>query len=234
MRPGVVLGEDGSFVVVWQGLGSADTDISLWSVHGQRYAADGLPMGDEFQVNTYTTDGQTGAEVSIAADNSFVVVWTSDGSEDTDSGSLSIQGRRYASDGSPLGGEFQVNTFTTSDQAGAALAQGTAGDFVVVWDSIGSPGSDSSNRSVQGQCFAADGSPIGEQFQVNSYTTPEQNRPEVAIDSGARFVVLWESYGSDGTDSSRYSVQGQRFAIPGIFADGFESGDTSGWSESIP
>ncbi len=48
------------------------------------------------------------------------------------------------------------------------------------------------------------------------------------------FVVVWQSAGSSGSDSSSFSVQGQRFVPSLIFTDGFESGDTSAWSSTVP
>ena len=76
-----------------------------------------LPMDPSpvasFQVNTYTTDIQDDPSVGLGADGDFVVVWHSDGSSGTDSSSFSIQGQRYASDGSPVDGEIQVNAHTT-------------------------------------------------------------------------------------------------------------------------
>jgi len=41
------------------------------------------------------------------------------------------------------------------------------------------------------------------------------------------------SYGVEGTDTSNPSIQAQRF-VPGWFYDGFESGDTSAWSSTVP
>ena len=55
----------------------------------------------------------------------------------------------------------------------------------------------------------------------------------MALDGSGGFVVVWDSNGSSGTDTSYLSVQGQRYAPP-IFADGFESGDTSAWSNTVP
>ena len=55
---------------------------------------------------------------------------------------------------------------------------------------------------------------------------------EVAADSLGDFVVVWNSEGSNGTDTSGFSIQGQRFLVP-YFADGFESGDFSGWSSTL-
>ena len=101
------------------------------------------------------------------------------------------------------------------------------GDFVVVWNSRGSGGTDSSARSIQGQRYASDGSAVGGQFQVNTYTTDYQYFSSVALDADGDFVVVWESEGSGGTDSDGLSIQ----MTPGlIFADGFESGDTGAWT----
>ena len=54
---------------------------------------------------------------------------------------------------SPSGSEFQVNTYTTGEQATPTVASDSKGTFVVVWDSAGSAGSDTDNFSVQGQRY---------------------------------------------------------------------------------
>ena len=64
-----------------------------------------------------------------------------------------VQGQRYASDGSPLGAEFGVNSYTTGGQAYPALAMAPDGDFVVAWSSNLSEGTDTSESSIQGQRF---------------------------------------------------------------------------------
>ncbi len=85
------------------------------------------------------------------SDGDFVIVWQSNGSPGPDSSSLSVQGQRYASDGSTLGGQFQINTYTTAGQVDAVVAADPDGDFVVVWESSGSPGDDNFGLSVQVQ-----------------------------------------------------------------------------------
>ena len=146
------------------------------SVQGQRYASDGSAQGAQFQVNSYTTNFQFGPSVAEDADGDFVVAWSSQGSPGTDSSGYSVQGQRYASDGSALGAQFQVNSYTTSSQRSPSVAGGADGDFVVVWQSQGSPGTDTSDYSVQGQRYASDGSALGAAFQANSYTTSTQTR----------------------------------------------------------
>ncbi len=206
---------DGDFVVVWHSFESGGSD-SYQSVQGRRYASDGTAVGDDFQVNTYTTDRQLSPSVALDADGDFVVVWYSSGSSGSDS-YISIQGQRYASDGTAAGGEFQVNTYTTFDQSFPWVAAEPDGDFVVVWQSDGSGGSDSGSSSIQGQRYASDGTTVGGEFQVNTYTTNNQIRPSVALDADGDFVVVWIS---DDPSFSGFSVRGQRYASDGTAAGG--------------
>ncbi len=228
-RPSVAMDADGDFVVVWI---SDNMSFSGFSAKGQRYLSDGTAAGGEFQVNTYTTVNYVRPRVALDADGDFVVVWSSDGSSGSDTSSHSVLGQRYASDGPAAGVEFQVNTYTTSYQGHPSVAMHPDGHFVVVWDSDGSSGSDPI-FSVQGQCYASDGTALSSEFQVNTYTTDAQGGAAVALAADGDFVVVWSSDGSGGSDSSGDSIQGQRFTL-GIFADGFESGDTSAWSSSVP
>jgi hypothetical protein len=214
-QPAAAMGADGRFVVVWQGTRGGFGPDTLYSIQGQRFASDGSKQGGEFQVNSYTANYQMSPSVSMRGDGDFVVVWHSYGSAGTDTSSASIQGQRYASDGARRGREFQVNTYTWSQQTNASVQAMTNGSFVVVWESYASPGSDSSTRSIQGRRFTSDCSAQGQQFQVNSYTTNVQRHASVAVASDGRFVVAWGSDGSYDTDTSEQSVQAQRYASDG-------------------
>ena len=218
-HPSVASDSTGKFIVVWQSNGSAGADASGSSVQGQRYDASGTAIGGEFQVNTYTTGNQVSPAVASDAAGDFVVVWQSDGSASSDTSGFSVQGQRYDTSGTAIGGEFQVNTYTTGNQGGPSIASDAGGNFVVVWESFGSAGSDSSAWSVQGRSYHASGSPIGTQFQVNTYTTANQFFASVASNSaGTRFVAVWDSDGSAGSDTSSFSVQGQRYLPEPSFA----------------
>jgi hypothetical protein len=190
----------GDFVVVWN---SYTQDGSSWGVFGQRYATSGKPLGPEFRVNAYTTGTQHFPAVALDSAGNFVVVWhgyAQDGS------ARGIFGQRYAAAGSPLGPEFRVNTFTTSEQSFPRVAMDGAGDFVVVW---GSDEQKSSTYGVFGQRYAAAGTPLGPEFRVNTYTSFHQTAPGVSADSSGRFVVVWTS---DAQDGSYLGVYGQRYS----------------------
>jgi hypothetical protein len=130
-----------------------------------------------------------------------------------------VHGQRYKANGFLMGGQFQVNTYTTDTQARPSVASDSAGNFVVVWQSYGSAGGDTSAYSVQGQRYDASGARVGGQFQVNTSTTNTQTHPVVAIDSYGDFVVVWDGYGSPGNDPF-VSVQGQIYDSGGAAVGG--------------
>ncbi len=164
----------------------------------------------ERQVNSYVTNQQKQPSLASAPDGRFVVVWASQGSSGTDTSGYSVQGQRYDAAGRPAGGEFQVNTYTTSNQVHPQVASDAQGAFVVVWESYASAGPDT-DRTIHGQRYDGDGNELGSEFQVNSYTTGAQRRPSVAVDPLGGFLVGWESNGSAGNDASSYSIQVRLF-----------------------
>lgn len=223
----------GEFIVAWQSFGSLGSDASSFSIQAQRFDAGGTPIGGQFQVNTYTTGYQGRPAIGIAPSGEFVVAWQSAGSSQADSSGDSVHLQRFDASGGALGGEIEVNTYTTGNQRQPRLALDSAGGFLVTWTSLGSSGTDLDQESVQGQFFGADGGRIGNEFQLNTYTTAAQQRAAVASDGSGNFVVSWQSFGSAGGDTLSDSVQVRRFR-GALFFDGFESGDTSRWSASVP
>jgi hypothetical protein len=207
--PSVAAGPGGDFVIVWTSFGAGGTD-SDFSIRGLRHASDGSPLGAEFQVNTETTGSQQASDVAARADGGFVVVWWSGIS--TTPSDYRIHGQRYASDGSSQGAQFRVDAYTGVNWPKPSVAVHADGEFVVTWGSRPtSQGTDTSYSRVQARRYASDGATQGAPFQVNTYTTSTQYRPSVAAGSGGDFVVVWQSFGSFGTDTSPWSIQGQRY-----------------------
>ncbi len=202
--PSVAVDGDGDFVVVWE---SRYQDGSGLGVYAQRYNASGEPQGDEFRVNTYVSESQRHATVAMEPDGDFVVVWASYQQEGA--AGYGLYAQRYDAGGSKRGGEFRVNQHTTGSHVYPHVAVDAAGGFVVAW----SPTLPSSTEyDVLARRFAADGSPVGEEFLVNAHTTSVQANPSVAVAADGRFAVAWNSYMQDGDD---YGVYARRFATDG-------------------
>jgi Dockerin type I domain len=197
----VAMDQTGNFVVAWE---SDTQDGGTAGVYAKRYNAAGVAQGGEFRVNTYTTGTQGVPALAMDQTGDFVVAWYSDAQ---DGSSYGIYAQRFNSSGSPQGGEFRVNTFTTSQQLNPAVAMDQAGDFVVAWQSLNQDGS---GIGVYAQTYQAGGAPSGSEFLVNSYTNSAQNFPALAMDVAGDFVAAWQSNGQDG---SSYGAYAQRYRV---------------------
>ncbi len=186
---------NGNFVVTWD---SAGQDGDLRGVYGQLYDGSGTKIGSEFQVNTYTVSSQGSPSASGLSNGTFVVTWESNGQDGSMRG---VYGQLYDSSGTKIGSEFQVNTYTASNQWLPSAAGLSNGNFVVTWDSAGQNGS---SRGVYGQLYDGSGTKIGNEFQVNTYTAGFQVSPSAAGISNGNFVVTWDSDGQDGDGSGVY------------------------------
>ena len=123
--PAVGVAPDASSVVVWT---SAVQDGSGDGIYGQRYDANGGPLGGEFLVHVTTASNQSEPSLSVADDGTFVVTWTS---LDQDGDSNGIYARRFAADGTALTGEILVNQTTAGGQFRSSVSSDAAGNFVV-------------------------------------------------------------------------------------------------------
>jgi hypothetical protein len=193
--PWVASSAAGSFVVVWQSDGA---DGSGLGISGQRYASGGGAVGGEFRVNDTTTGSQYAPRVASDAAGNFVVVWAA-----ANGPVFTIMGRRYASSGASLGSEFVVSQFSDLDQRLPTLSMSPDGDFAVAW----SDPSDGSGKGVSAVRYAANGQPVGADFQVNTFTAYDQTQPSIAL--GPSLVVVWSSY--PGQDGDFSGIFGQRY-----------------------
>ena len=184
---------DGGFVVAWQSDSQDDGDAANNGVFAQRFDASGEKVGAELQVNVSENSNQQ--EVSIAAlkGGGFVVTWSSNGTDDSDSSGYGVFGRVYDANGSAVGGEFRINEKTTNDQFYQEVVGTPEGGFVVAWYSNASDDTDSSGYGAFARRFDATGTAIGGEFQVNTTTTNDQKFADVAIGPDGKMVIVWQS-----------------------------------------
>jgi hypothetical protein len=172
-----------------------------------------VPSGEQFLVNTHTTNLQGYPAVAADADGDFIVVWSSLGQ---DGSRFGVYGQRYDASGVAQGGEFRINQFTTELQFRPAVSMDAGGDFCVAWTSFTQDGS---GYGIYARRFSASGVAQGDEFRVNALTSGHQNYPSLAMDPGGDFVVAWHSQHQDG---SAYGIYAQRYAaVPGVSASDF-------------
>jgi len=190
--PMVSMDDTGSFTVAWTSFNGQDGSEA--GIHGRRFDSLGAALGGEFLVNTYTTLTQRLGAIAHLPGGGFVVAW-SDGAS-LDGSGYSVQGQLFDSAGAGLGAQFQVNTTAADDQRFPSVGADEDGTFVVAWTQTTSyPG----DYDIFGQRYLSDGTPLGLEFQANSYTTGAQRIPDVAAAPGGDLVVTWIDNDVDGS-----------------------------------
>ena len=206
--PRVAADPAGNFIVVWQSgqLFGAGQDGDGTGVFAQRYAAGGVPLGGEFQVNATTAGNQSAPAIAVHPDGSFVIVW-----EDALFGqSGTIRGQRFDTLGVPVGSEFPAST-PASQAPGSPAVATTSNGFVVVWQSF----QNVNGSEILARRFDAAGTPLGVEFPVNT-STSDQEAPAVAADGDGNFVVVWDTtYGPVPSTQDANGIFGQHFASTG-------------------
>jgi hypothetical protein len=193
---GIVMNPDGEFVVVW---GQDNGGAAGYDVMGRRFDAQTAPIGNPAPLTGATTGRQCCASISKNASGRFVLVWNDIGDD--------LRARRFAADGTPEGGSFQVNSSSAPGTSYFSLpdvALDASGNFVVTWTLQGD------DTNILARRFDREGTPLSNDFTVNQYTTGLQYGSRVAASAGG-FVVTWTGQG----DSVANSIFGRVFDAAG-------------------
>ncbi|MEL6321806.1 MAG: hypothetical protein AAFQ57_14340, partial [Cyanobacteria bacterium J06626_14] len=130
----------------------------------------------------------------------------------------------------PVADQFDVNQNQNFQAFGGSVASDRNGNYVIVWSS---PGRDGSDDGIFGQRFRADGTRIGNEFQVNTTTQGSQRGASVGMDSNGNFVVSWFSDNPNANDPLAGDVYAQRFRADGSrLGSEFRVNDQEGLLES--
>ena len=227
--PRLAVLDDGGYVVVWQSAGQDNPLDFQRGVFGQRYDADGDPVGVAFQVNDLAQGDQILPHVAGLAGGGFVISWTETGGRDGSGQGVFAQ--RYDAGGAPVGAAFQLNVETSSTQNDARLVALDNGRFMALWVSETSAGAgDGSGQGIIARVFDANGVPEGGEFVVNETTLNQQrSHRAVALPDGDVIVVWHDTQGNDGSQGGVYArridATGAPVAIDGSALGGAAPGE---------
>ncbi len=201
IEPVVASNAAGDYAVAWT---SYATD-PLGNIIVRLFNNLGQPVTPEIQANDYGIGVQNSPAIAMDELGGFVVLWAGEGAQDPQG----IYGRRFDGAGAAVGSQFIVNSYRTNAQSQPSVAMDDDGDFVAAWTSFGQDGD---RDGVVARLFDRFGDAVGNDFVVTTRTTDRQEKADVAMDAGGDFVVVWNSYGQDG---SSWGVYGQRFDASG-------------------
>jgi Ca2+-binding RTX toxin-like protein len=126
---------------------------------------------------------------------------------------------------SQIGGINLLNSTVVGNQHAPRTTRLVNGTYVVTWiDSSGQNG-DTSGLGITAQRFAANGSKIGIEFQVNTQTEGQQFAPQISALSGGGFVITWSDSSGLAPDGKFLSpfghvTHGQLFDVDGTKVGG--------------
>ena len=161
---------DGGFIVAWQDReNEADNfDTFGYGSYAQRFDASGNRVGGQFRLNETINDTQRAPDIVPHGDG-FVAIWEGEGAGDSDG----VYFRRFDEQGTPIGGETQVNldAFGTQDHSGILpLADG---GFYIYWE-------DFFDNSIEGRWLNENAHPLDVTDVTIDTSTSALGAPDIA------------------------------------------------------
>ena len=182
---------DGSFVITWTAQVSDETaGNSVSDIFGRRFEPAGMVAANDpglWEVDM-NNDGVPDTFIQGVRPQATPIPYNSLLPAD-----FQVPGDIYT---------FRVNTNTTNAQDQSSVAMDDAGNFVVVWVSVGQQFS--YFNSVEVQRFSHGGTPIGGEMMVNNEVTDESDEPFVEMSNDGH--IGWWSGMTPRGSSTRYSA----------------------------
>ena len=163
------------------------------------------PGGNDYSIAGALIGDQTSPQAVIKATGGYVV-WQ-DNAADTNG--MGIRAVRLDGNLNKSGSVFRVNSIAAGDQEKPQLAALANGGVVFVWQ-----GGKQGFQKIYARFLPATGTNfLSTDILVNTYTNNFQVNPGVATLTDGSVVIVWSSYGQDG---SLQGIYGRRFTAAGV------------------
>ncbi|MEW5962140.1 MAG: VCBS domain-containing protein [Pseudomonadota bacterium] len=182
---------DGDIALTWMGYNSSNGTYDIFT---RIFAPDGTTSRTgEILVTNSSSYYEYDSSIGSLADGGYIVTWSNP--YGVDGSSWGVFAQKYDADGNPDGGNFQVNTYTNSDQLYSKVQGLSDGGYVVVWQSYGVGGNNT--YEISGQRYDAAGNKVDGEFIVSSSDYGHDEFPSLAVRDDGALVVVWRdgSYG---------------------------------------
>lgn len=212
-QPSVTALEDGRFVVSW-----SDNSAFRFDVRARIFTAEGVPVGEDFVVNTWTDGDQYDTEIAALPGGGFVVIWDEQSVDAEDGGGVRAQ--VFSPSGVPVGDEVVVNAQQAGEQRSSTVTATTDG-FVVAW-------LDLSTEQLKIRLFDLEGNPVSDEILADTTVFP--NDPSLTSLGNGNLVLTWLEQDGDGG-----YVTSQMFSSAGApLGDAFRAPNPDDGSQSYP
>lgn len=207
-KTAVGIDAQGNSVVVWD-TESHPGDLTGKAVVYRRFAHDeSATDASDVLINTSTGADQQKPDVAMDENGNFVVVWQSDHSTSNE-----IYLQAFKANGTTVGSQTQVNSSTSGNQILPAVSIDYDGPadterVVVVWQTDASGNKDIAYRryDIDFEGTAGVTAVDANEVVAHSYTTGDQERPDVSMNNLTEFMVTWNGANTSGSSGSSYRV----------------------------
>ncbi|MEA3013736.1 MAG: trimeric autotransporter adhesin, partial [Sphingomonadales bacterium] len=194
--------------------GQAANASVQWALGGDAGATD-FPTSQALSGTITFAGGETSRTITISVlgdhlhepDESFTVILSNPSAGATiadGTGIGTILTDDTAPPFTPDGNEVTVNQNIDQDQVGPRVAWIDAGHYVVTWTSHETP----TSYEVMARLFNGDGTPAGDEFQVNTTSAGDQVGNRVAALSGGGFVIVWSDVTTTDIRAQMFNADG--------------------------
>jgi len=191
--PQVTVLSDGRFVVVWE-------DATRDMICARAFSAEGVALGNEFQVNTTPTNGSPSPSVTALSNGGFPVAYETENSE--------VVVQAFGAAFERLGAEVRVNA--ASGDANAPVIVAMQGRYAVFFEDRGS------SDDICVQLFNNDGTGATTPTVIADFTQDKGvYKPVAATLTGGHTVVAWAEETPDAQGNRIYSLKAQMLNADG-------------------
>ena len=224
---------DGTALVAWV------KQVGQWSteaeIQARWFRPDGTPAGDDFQINTTTTEFQWRPVAIVTAEGKVFLAWESgDGADGDGVGLRGVVLDPLSRTPSP---DFLINPMAVgqgiyngqNNQSQVTLTALSDGRVFAVWTSY--DGSDGDSFAIRGRFFDGDGKALGDDFLVNSTSIGGQYDPQATELGDGRILLVYGS--TDDADGTPGNIRARIIGSDGEFeGDDFLLNTTAGGYQS--
>ena len=223
-RARVSLLNAGGAAFVWQG-----GKQGAQNIYARFLSLSNTWLTGDVLVNTFTNKTKQNPAITTLGNSNVVVVWGSLNQQASNS-MQDVYGQILSPVGAKVGGEFLVNQYVSYNQRTPAIAALSGGGFVVVWVSelqrqgvvtASNPSfiydqfrTNQPSVDIYARLYAANGSPVGSEFLVDTANNTCAN-PSVAAASDGGFLVAWGEKDLNNVSNS-WDIVARPFSSGGV------------------
>ena len=183
-QPEIKRFSDDRYIISWTASGP---DGSSRGVYFNLFNPTGYKMTTDIQINGYTDGSQKGSHIGIFSNDSFVVIWTSEGQDTSGNG---VYFKLFNQNAQNTTDDIRANSYVLGDQPSGDIGTFSNDNFVISWSS----NSIYSNSNIFFKLFDSSGRNLTDDTLANTDPAGNQYSSQFIIFSDNHFALVWSDW----------------------------------------